>query len=149
LISSLSAYPQFAEQVSAITDSASAGLLPISHLSIRFSDRLKQCNWVFNLADQAIMATRLHQAIPALKSIDFVTWDEMGWTWRLRYSQENGTRWVPFAMESSRMTMRAALTNNEFPSFFLRSEMDFEGVLARVFDGATNLLKIPSTWTGE
>jgi hypothetical protein len=131
--------------VSAITDCASTGLLPISHLSIRFSDLLYHCNWVFDLAEQAKMATRLHQAIPAHKSIDFVTWDEMGWTWRLQYSEGNGTRWVPFVMESSRTTMRAALVNNEFPSFFLRSEMDFEGVLAKVFDGETNLLKIPSS----
>jgi hypothetical protein len=129
---------QFAEQVSAITDGASTGLLPISHLRIRFSDRLKHCKWVFNLAEQAKMATRLHQAIPALKSIDFVTWNDMGWTWRLRYSQWNGTRWVPFAMESSRVTMRA-LANSGYISF-LRSEMDFEGVLARVFDGATENL---------
>jgi hypothetical protein len=97
---------------------------------------------VFDLAEQAKMATRLHQAIPALKSIDFVTWDEMGWTWRLRYSQRNGTRWLPFAMESSRTTMRAALANHEFPSSILRSwsEMDFEGVLARIFDGVTTNL---------
>ena len=130
-------YSQFAEQVSAITDDASAGLLPISHLGIRFNDFLYQCEWVFDLAEQAKMATRLHQEIPALKSIDFVTWDDMGWTWRLRYSQGNGTRWVPFAMESSRM--RAALAISGFPPF-LRSEMDFEGVLARVFDDATTNL---------
>jgi hypothetical protein len=121
-------------------------VLPISHLSIRFSDPLYGCNWVFDLAEQAKMATQLHQAIRTLKSIDFVTLDDMGWTWRLRYSQRNGTRWVPFAMESNRTTMRAALANHEFPLSTLRSwsKMDFEGVLARVFDGATNLLKIPS-----
>ena len=122
--------------MSAITDGASTGLLPISHLRIRFSDRLKHCKWVFNLAEQAKKATRLHQAIPALKSIDFVTWDDMGWTWRLRYSQGNGTRWVPFVKESSRSAMRSAWADNGFSSFF-RSKMDFEGVLARVFDGAT------------
>jgi hypothetical protein len=82
----LSAHSQFAEQVSAITDGASTGLLPISHLTIRFKDILKLCKWVFYLADQAKMATRLHCAIPALESIDFVTWDQMGWTWRLQYS---------------------------------------------------------------
>jgi hypothetical protein len=113
--------------------------LPIRHLTIRFSDHLGHCKWVFNLAAQAKMATRLHQTIPALKSIDFVTWDEMGWTWQLRYSQGSGTRWVPFAMESSGMTLQAALTNNGISSF-LRSEMDFEGVLERVFDGATTNL---------
>jgi len=75
------------------------------------------------------MATRLHRAIPALKIIDFVTWDEMGWTWRLRYSQGDRTRWVPFAMESSRL--RSALGSKVY---FLRSEMDFEGVLSRVLD---------------
>jgi hypothetical protein len=125
--------------VSAITDGASAGPLPISHLSIRFGDLLERCNWVFNLAEQAKMATRLHQAIPALKSTDFVTSDEMGWTWRLRYSQGNGTRWVPFARESSHVAMRSAWANNGFSSV-LMSEMDFEGVLARVFDGATTNL---------
>jgi hypothetical protein len=125
--------------VSAITDGASAGPLPISHLSIRFDDILEQFKWVFHLAEQAKMATRLHQAIPALKSIDFGTSDELGWTWRLRYSQGNGIRWVPFAMESSHVAMRSAWANNGFSSV-LRLEMDFEGVLARVFDGATTNL---------
>jgi hypothetical protein len=125
-------YLQFTEQVSAVIDGAFAGLLPISHLSIRFGDHLKQCKWVFILAGQAKTANLLHRAIPALKSIDFVTLDEVGWTWRLRYSQGNGTRWVPFAMESSRVAMRSAWANNGFSSS-LRSKMDFEGVLARLF----------------
>jgi hypothetical protein len=104
---------------------------------------------VFNLAEQVKMATRLHQAIPALKSIDFVTWDGMGWTWRLQYSQGNGIRWVPFAMDSSRATMRAALANNKLPSF-PRSEMDFEGILEKVFDGVTtNLHRSRNFWMDD
>ena len=124
--------------MSTIIDGASARLLPISHLRIRFGDLLKRCKWVFNLAGQAKMATRLYRVIPALKSIDFVTLDGMGWTWRLQYSQGNGTRWVPFVKESSRSAMRSAWADNGFSSFF-RSRMDFEGVLARVLDGVTKL----------
>jgi hypothetical protein len=129
----LSAHSQFADQVSAISVGAATGPLPISHLTIRFSDRLRRCKWVFILAEQAKMATRLHCAIPALKSIDFVTWDGMGWTWRLRYSQGNGTRWAPFVVESCRMTMRAVFARHGFPSS-IKSDLDFEGVLAKVFD---------------
>ena len=94
------------------------------------------------------MATQLHRAIPGLTSIDFVTWDEVGWTWRLRYSQGNGTRWVPFAMESSRVSMQSIVSVRSAVfmqplwasagrSTFLTSEMDFEGVFAKVFDGTT------------
>src|ERR1700733_15231590 len=93
---------------------------------------------VFDLAEQAEMATPLHQAIPALKCINFVTWDGMGWSWWLRYSRENGTRWVPFAMESDRWTMQVALAKHQFLSL-LRSGMDSEGVLAWVDGAMTNL----------
>jgi hypothetical protein len=113
---------------------APIGLLGDDHLNIRFRDCLENCLRVFNLAEQAEIATPLHQAIPALRCIDFVTWDGMGWSWWLRYSRENGTRWVPFAMDSDCLTTRNILAKHQFLSL-LRSGMDCEGILARVLDG--------------
>jgi hypothetical protein len=105
----------------------------INHLSLRFRDFITQCNWIFDLPKQSRMAALLRVAFPSLTSIDFLILDNLmrtwlGWTWHF---QPHGERWVPFADELSRKSMRAFLENRQ--QYGWKSEIDFEAAFVGVF----------------
>jgi hypothetical protein len=99
----------------------------VNHISLRFKDHIKQCNWVFHLPEQSRMAAILRVAFPSLTSVDFLVQDNLGWTWHL---SPHGERWIPSADELSRKSIRAILENKRW---FWKSEIDFEAAFVGVF----------------
>jgi hypothetical protein len=93
----------------------------INHLSLRFEDHIKQCNWVFDLLAQLKMAALLRVVFPSLTRVDFLVQDSLGWTW---YLPLHGERWIPSADELSRKRMRTTLEKER--RWYWNSEIDFE-----------------------